>query len=154
MSENFETNSTTNQDSQPEYPDRRDARRSRLESRREARASRSAGTWVGGAVLIALGIILMLQNLAIFDLENWWALFILLPAVGAFGNAWNAYRNAGGYLNAQARGSLAGGVLLTMVAAVFLFQLDWTMLGPVILILAGIGVLINALLPAGPKADM
>lgn len=137
--------SKDNQQTPPEPLDWREERRLRREERRAGRGS--SGAWFGGAILIILGIIFLLQNMGALALENWWALFILLPAVGAFGNAWRAYQNSGGRLTAPARGSLIGGLVLTMIAAVFLFNLQWGILGPVILILAGIGILLNTFLP-------
>ena len=93
-----------------------------------------------------LGIVFLLQNLGSFYLNNWWALFILIPAVGSFAAAWRTYQVAGGHLTAASRGSLIGGLVLTMVAVVFLFNLNWTWFGPILIILAGIGVLLNATL--------
>ncbi len=121
----------------------------RLEERRRRREERRAGRmpWLGGVILIALGIIFLLQNLGAPVLNNWWALFILIPAVGAFGNAWRDYRYAGGRLTGSARWSLIVGLILTMVTAIFLFNLNWGLLGPLLIILAGIGLLMNALLP-------
>jgi len=112
----------------------------------ENRSSRSPGTWVGGAILILLGVIFLLQNTGIFTLANWWALFILIPALGAFGNAWSQYREAGRF-DSQARGSLIGGLLLSIVAGIFLFGLDWGRIWPVFLIVGGISLLLNAMLP-------
>jgi cation transport ATPase len=143
MNENQQNNQSANNESQPEYHDRRAARRQRIEERR---AARSGNSWVVGAILIMVGIFIILQNLTSFSLENWWALFILIPAVGAFGNAWRAYQNSN-RLSAEGRSSLIGGIVLTMVAAVFLFELNWSILGPVLLILAGVGLLINVALP-------
>ncbi len=74
-------------------------------------------------------------------------LFILLPAVAAFGNTWRAYLAAGGHLTGPARGSLVAGLILLMVTAIFLFNLSWTYLGPILIILAGIGLLLNVILP-------
>jgi hypothetical protein len=34
-----------------------------------------------------------------------------------------------------------------MVAAIFLFDLNWTVLGPVLIVLAGLGLLLNVILP-------
>lgn len=135
------------QNKQPEvnesqYYDRRAARRERIVARRGGRS----GSWVAGAVLILVGLFIMLQNLALFQLNNWWALFILIPAVGAFGNAGRTYQR-GGTLSAAARASLISGFILTMVAAVFLFNLNWNILGPVLLILGGVGLLVNVILP-------
>jgi hypothetical protein len=115
--------------------------------RRHERRMAYTGGWIGGAVLIALGILLLLQNLTGFSLDNWWALFILIPAVGAFGRAWQDYRDAGGRLTAESRRALFGGMILTMVTAIFLFGLSWTMFGPALLILAGIGLLATSVFP-------
>ena len=71
------------------YYGRRAARRQRLEGRR---AGRLSGSWVVGAILILVGIFIMLPNLTAFSLQNWWALFILIPAVGAFANAWRGFQ--------------------------------------------------------------
>jgi hypothetical protein len=118
---------------------RRDERRHR---------ERNAGGWAGGAVLIVIGIIILMQNFGRLYLNNWWALFILIPALGAFGNAWRSYQDAGGRLSSHARGSLIGGLVLSMITAIFLFNLSWTILGPTLIILAGVGILINAVLPS------
>ena len=116
------------------------------ESSNDHRLARSGG-WVGGAILIALGVLLLAQNMMGFYLHNWWALFILIPAAGAFGRALTQYRSAGGRLTGQARGSFLGGVILTMIAATFLFGLSWTILGPALLILVGASLLINSVQP-------
>jgi hypothetical protein len=132
----------------PTPPEPLSPREARQE-RREARRSRMGGSWVGGAILILLGVIFLLQNQGITTLQNWWALFILLPAFGAFGNAWRSYQEAG-YLNRSARNSLFWGLILTLVSVIFLLNLNWTWLGPAILIVMGIGILVNALLPGEP----
>ena len=93
--------SPENEETQPEYYDRRTARRQRIEERRAERS----GSWVVGAILILVGIFIMLQNLTSFELENWWALFIMIPALGAFSNAWRAY-NRDERLSTPARASL------------------------------------------------
>jgi hypothetical protein len=102
-----------------------------------------SGTWIGGAVLIGLGVIFLLQNFMNINIGNWWALFIMIPAMGAFGRAWQAYNEGGSQLNSAARRSLFGGLLLTMLTAVFLFNLSWSVIGPVFLILIGLSVLAN-----------
>ena len=99
-----------------------------------------------GAILILVGLFVMLDNLTGFTLKNWWALLILIPALGAFGNAWRAYQKDG-RISAPARGALISGFILMMVTAFFLFELNWTILGPVLLILVGVGLLVNVLLP-------
>ena len=106
----------------------------------------SSRGWLGGAILIVLGLIFMFQNLGALPMANWWALFILLPAVGAFSKAFAEFHAAGRF-TAQARGSFWAGLVLSLVTAMFLFELNWITLGPVLLILSGAGLLVNALLP-------
>lgn len=144
-----ESNDPTQEDlqSQPEYQDRLSRRQLRREARRAARGDSLAGAWAGGIILIVLGIVFLGQNLNLFSFDNWWAVFILIPAIGAFGAAWRNYQEAGGRLTAGTRASLFGGLILTMVAAAFLFNLEWGILGPVFIILVGIGILVNTLLP-------
>ena len=122
-------------------------RAERAERRAERRAWRggSAG-WIGGIILILIGVVFLLQNLTGLTLANWWALFILIPAFGAFTNAWNNYR-FNGRLTSAGRGSLIGGFVLTLVAAAFLFNLDFGNLWPILIILVGLAILANALLP-------
>lgn len=101
--------------------------------------------WIGGAVLMVIGIIFLIQNISGLHLGNWWAVFILIPAVGSFATAWRIYQ-ANGRLTAAARGPLIGGLVLLLVAAIFLFNLDWGRTWPLFLIIAGAGTLAAALL--------
>lgn len=142
MSENSQNDSSTNNDSNSEYYDRRAARRQRIEERRAGRS----GSWVVGAILILVGVVIMLQNLTSFDLENWWALFILIPAFGAFERGAREVREAGGKLTGRARSAFLSGLILLFVTIFFLFNLDWVYVGPALLILAGLAFLANALL--------
>jgi len=120
----------------------------RAQWRAERRAARytGGGAWLIGAAFIILGAIFMLQNMGAMRIQNWWALFILLPAMGAFATAYGAYRNNGGRLSALARGSLISGLVFVAIAAFFLLNLDWIKLWPLLLILVGIGALASALL--------
>ena len=79
-------NKDNQQDSNIDYSETRDSKH---------RTSSRSGGWAGGVILIGLGILLLLQNLASFHLNNWWALFILIPAVGGLGAAWSNYQEAG-----------------------------------------------------------
>jgi hypothetical protein len=101
--------------------------------------------WVPGLVLIGIGLIFLLQNFTSFELNNWWALFILIPAFGALGNAFRVRQNAG-RLTGEGRGSLMGGLGLLFVALIFLFELPWGNVWPIFLILGGIGILLGSFL--------
>ena len=97
-------------------------------------------------ILALLGVIFLLQNLGIASLDNWWALFILIPAFWSYVAAWNNYQEAG-RLTRRVGSSLAGGLLLTIQAFVLLVNLDFGALWPVLLIVAGVILLAAALLP-------
>ena len=130
----------------PEPLDRRESRRQRREERL-ADSSRT-GTWTVGLILILLGGMFLMRNMGTisFPLKNWWALFILIPAIGSLDTGIRAYRNARNQLNSAARASLGVGIILSFITIMFLFDLSWTYFGPALIILAGIGILVNATL--------
>lgn len=107
---------------------------------------RTDAPWIGGVVLLLMGFVFLLQNLGVsfVVLENWWALFILIPAVSALSRAWGSYRRTG-RLDQAVIGSAIGGLAILMVALTFLIDLEWDLIWPTFLILAGIGALISAL---------
>ncbi len=146
MSDN-ESNTSTSETTDW-YSARMERHAARVQRRAERRAARYAGggTWIVGVALIILGGIFMLQNMGTVLIHNWWALFILLPALGSFATAYGAYRNSG-RLTVVARSSLIGGLILTAIAAFFLLDLDWARWWPTLLILVGVGALTNAVLP-------
>ena len=131
--------------SQPSLSQPVDYRSERAERRTE-RAAHNSSTWMIGVMLIELGVIFTLQNMGALVLKNWWALFILIPALGSFGASYTEYRNSG-RLNAKARGPMLAGLVFTAVAPVFLFNLSFGLLLPIILIGTGIGLLIDTVLP-------
>ena len=127
----------------------RDMRQSEREARREERRARrgsNSTAWVGGVVLIVLGVIFLLQSVRGFSLNNWWALFILIPAFGSFADAWNIYRQTG-RLTRRVRGALISGCVFSLVTAAFLFNWNWGIVLPVLLIVWGVTLLLNSLLP-------
>jgi hypothetical protein len=102
--------------------------------------------WVWGIALIVLGGLFLLQNLTPFRVVNWWAIFILIPAVGSFATAWRRYRDSG-RLSSGARNALFGGMIFTTVALLFLLNLDLGKFWPIFVIAGGLAVMVNALLP-------
>lgn len=113
------------------------------EGEREHRRSGSS-TWISGVALIIIGLVFLLQNITSLSLGNWWALFILIPAIASLGQAWRGYRQQG-KIGASARGSLTGGLILLLVAIVFLFGLDWGKVWPLFLVIIGLGALLTGL---------
>ncbi|MGA2491136.1 MAG: hypothetical protein ABSF99_13295 [Anaerolineales bacterium] len=133
----------------PVYNSWREQRRAERWARREARWQGRAGRytgWFAGVLLIMLGVILMLEQLKIPFLANWWALFILIPAFWAYVGAWDNYQEAS-RLTRRAAGSLTVGILLTILAFIFLLNLAVGMLWPALLIIGGLALLGTALLP-------
>jgi hypothetical protein len=85
-----------------------------------------SNSWLGVA-LVAFGLVFLVQNYFGFELHNWWALFILIPAIGSFGAAYSVWREHGN--TTAAAGSLTMGV-------------PWGRVWPVFVILAGVAMLI------------
>ncbi|MEZ4865247.1 MAG: hypothetical protein R3C14_28275 [Caldilineaceae bacterium] len=118
----------------------------RAERRAAKRAARHSGSygWVGGAVLILLGAIFLLQNMGLItNFANWWALFLLIPAASALITAWNLYQQADQQWTSAATGSLIGGGILLLLAAAFLFGFDFGLVWPFLLIAGGLALLLR-----------
>ena len=107
---------------------------------------RGPGAWIAAAILIAVGVVFLFQNMGYELPGNWWALFLLIPAIGAFATAWRSYERNGRRYTSAMNGSLIAGVVLLAIAAVFLFDLDvnWGLIWPVILIMLGVAALARA----------
>ena len=99
--------------------------------------------WMPGLGLIAVGVIFLLANFTGFQLHNWWALFILIGAFGAFGSALSSWRSTGRF-GVEARGSFVGGLAILFTAAIFLFGWNWGTVWPGYLIIGGLAALLTA----------
>ena len=101
------------------------------------------GGWIVGLVLIALGSVFLLQNAGLPVLVgNWWALFILIPAIAAFAAAWGVYQQ-NGRVSPPVLGLVAGGLVPLTVALIFLFDIDFGTAWPVLLVVLGVGMLLR-----------
>lgn len=99
--------------------------------------------WLPGVALIVLGLYFLIDNFYNIRLfENWWALFILIPAFANLRNAWQRYQAAGEWTE-SAVSALTGGLLIGAVAMIFLFNLSFGMFWPVLLIILGLSILIR-----------
>lgn len=98
----------------------------------------------GGLVLIAIGSIFLFNNLTGFSFDNWWVIFIVIPAVVNLGKAGGSLVRNGRFTK-HAHGHLIGGLFLTLIASIFLFELDWGMMWPAFLIIGGFGALLGGL---------
>lgn len=104
---------------------------------------RENSNWIVGAVLIAVGGLFLLNNvLDVSFVTNWWAVFILIPALYNLNRAWQSYRRHG-RLTSGGRSALVGGLLILTVAMIFLLNLDWGAIWPVFIIIVGLGILLQ-----------
>jgi hypothetical protein len=105
---------------------------------------RNSFTW--GLILVALGVIFLLQHFGwLGERFNWWALFILLPVFGSWGSAAYLLRQNGGRFNAAVRSNLGGGLVVLTVALLFLFGADWGLWWPMMLVAPGIAMMLSSL---------
>ncbi len=106
-----------------------------------------------GVILILLGALFLVQQFTNFEFRNWWALFILIPAFGAFTSAWVIGQNAGRF-NEGVRSSIGSGLITLTVALMFLFGLNWGVWWPLIVIVFGFTLLMSGFsLPGSREAE-
>lgn len=105
------------------------------------------GGWTLGMIVIIIGVIFLGRNAGWFGTDwgfhNWWALFILIPAFGSFAGAWRAYSAKGRRLGGDVARTFMTGLLLLAVTIIFLLELDWNKVWPVLLVIVGIGLLLG-----------
>lgn len=104
------------------------------------------GIWIAAAILIGVGVVFLFQNMGYAIPGNWWALFLLIPAVFALASAGKSYRQNGGRFGPGMAGSLITAAVLVALTLIFLFDLDvnWNVVWPAALIVIGLGVLARA----------
>lgn len=122
----------------------REQRHTEREERREFRRQHYGwvGPGIGGIVLVLLGLVFLAQNFGYVMPDNWWAVFLLIPAVGAFIAASEVYR-AHGQLGGEGTAALLGGIVFAGMAVMFFFDIGWGLFWPLILIAIGAGILIR-----------
>ncbi|MEX2142996.1 MAG: hypothetical protein WD740_00245 [Anaerolineales bacterium] len=95
-------------------------------------------------VLILIGVFFLLRNyFPVFELENWWALFILSPAIASLSRAVAIFQETREF-NRSVRSHLFWGLFFVLLTASFLFNLDFSLFWPVFLIMGGLAMLLGA----------
>ena len=106
---------------------------------------RSSNLWMG-LIFIFGGIAVLLNQFDLLPFElNWWALFILLPAVGFLSRAYNRFRSGGDVFSMD----IAMTALIGLIMAALSFSLlvggawnfNWSLLWPMIIILIGLSMI-------------
>ncbi len=81
-----------------------------------------------GVVVILIGILFLAHehgyHLGVFGLDNWWALFILIPAAAMTAQVVLRVRRLGRF-DAEAASISIGALATTLVAVLFLFELSF-----------------------------
>jgi len=117
-----------------------------MQTAQEKSAYRNWGGYAAGVVVIAVGLLFLLDNFgyhpAFLGYNNWWALFILMGAVGPLGYAIQRYRNRG-RIDGAVLHSLVSVASIVTVALMFLLNLDWALWWPVFVIFGGLWMLAN-----------
>jgi hypothetical protein len=124
-------------------PTDREARRADRDLRRAQRRSSYGtiyGSWLPGIILVLLGGIFLAQNYFGASLRNWWALFILIPALSTLTTAYALWRD--GHAD-WATGPFMAGLGFLVLTAMFLLDLPIGQLWPLFLIVAGVGLLFS-----------
>ncbi len=105
-----------------------------------------------GLFLVMLGGVVLGLTLLKGSLENWWALFILLPALVLFGSGWVIPRGENGRFGRLSAGRFslisrlffATGFVVLVVAGMFLVNLDWSVWWPLMIVAPGVALTIAA----------
>ncbi len=106
--------------------------------RRERRANRKPrDRYALGLLLVVVGGILLLRDSFGVAFQNWWVVFLLIPAAAFLYRAYQAYQ-ASGTFDREVSRQVIPGVVLLLVSAVFLFGLSWNVMGPLLLIFLGL----------------
>ena len=118
---------------------------------RENKSSRGL-SWIdlGGVALVLLGVVFTAVNLlGIGRLENWWSGFILLPGILFLGLGRTMWLGNGRFAFLP-RFSTGLGLIITTVALMFLFGLNWELWWPMMIVVPGVA----AWLLGGAKAGV
>lgn len=115
----------------------------REQDRPETSDQRGPGVWIAAIILIGVGAVYLLQNRGVNIPGNWWALFLLIPAVYSLIGAWKTYERNGRRFSPGMTGPLITAFALVALTLVFLLGLhvNWSTIWPVLLIIIGFGIL-------------
>jgi len=106
----------------------------------------SGNLWIG-VIFILGGIFILLNQFDLLPVElNWWALFMLFPAVGIFSGAYNRYRSEGNRFSTGVLVTGLTGLIIVGFAFTLLFDISfniWNLLWPLMMIVIGLGMVLN-----------
>ena len=100
------------------------------------------GRLVVATVMILVGLALLVGMLTGYTLDNWWALFMLIPVGTMLMELWQDYQK-NGRLSKKTSGLIIPITILSAIIAIFLFNLSWSIIWPVSFIAVGLSMLIG-----------
>jgi len=100
-------------------------------------------SWIMGVILIIMGGIFLLRSYTSLEMNNWWALFLLIPAVGFFAAAWRRFRAGGEFRKRGFARQIIFGLLFMSLSITFFLELGWKFILPVLLLLLGVGAILR-----------
>ena len=95
-----------------------------------------------GLIMIAIGVIFLINQYTSIRINNWWAIFILIPALFNWYKAYKIVQETGAFTQGAVQTLLAS-LFPLFIAAIFFFDMDWGKVWPVFIILGGITALGN-----------
>jgi len=105
----------------------------------------STNLWIGLA-FIAGGAVILLNQSGLLSFElNWWAFFILIPAIGSFSSAYNRYRATNNIFEMSVM--MPALIGLFMIGLMFNllsgngWNFNWNLLWPIMLIVIGLSMI-------------
>ena len=141
---NASSSTTSNANSSGPSGNWRDQRRAERDARRGARHEMMGRNWgglpIGGLIVIAIGVIFLLGNFGFHLPPHWWAILLLVPAVGLLVTAIRFYR-LDNTMGGRVMGPAIGGVVLLVMALAIFFGLNWGLFWPIVLIVVGAGII-------------
>lgn len=128
--------------------DRRTQRRAEKEAwrveRRKLRHNSPLSGWIGGGTLIIVGLAFLARNVLGWELtNNWWAIFMLIPALSALTMAWRFSKSDQPHLRRAAFGPLVGGGFMLIIAVALFFDVSLQLVWPLLLIVIGLSFILK-----------
>jgi hypothetical protein len=102
--------------------------------------------WIIGLAILLIGGILLIQNLAGWQIDRWWFILLIIPSLGALMTAWRRYHAFGNSQRTAVIRPAAIGFLFLLATVILLFNLSGQMILPLVLILVGLIAFVSVLL--------
>ena len=102
--------------------------------------------WIIGLAILLMGGILLVQNLAGWQIDRWWFILLIIPSIGAFMTAWRRYQAFDKSRRSAVIRPTVIGFIFLIATVILLFNLSGQMILPLVLILVGLIAFVSILL--------